>query len=110
MGSSLGFSAGESKFFPQLLVFFRNFWFFTFHGAGSFAEKSRLRGSWFFSLLNLPRLFAPLRFEILPSPFFAVIDSLSSVRSAVEQAPVGRISKSIFKKSEIRSRMKLIIP
>jgi hypothetical protein len=73
MGSSLGFSAGESKFFPQLLVLSRNFWFFSFRGFGSFFEKSRLRGAGSFCCMNLPRLFAPLRFEILPSPFFAVI-------------------------------------
>jgi hypothetical protein len=73
MGSSLGFSAGGSKFFPQLLVLSRNFWFFSFRGFGSFAKKSRLRGAGSFRWLNLPRLFAPLRFELLLVPFFAVI-------------------------------------
>ena len=68
----MGFSAGESKFFPQLLVLSRNFWFFSFRGFGFFFVKSRLGGAGSFRWLNLPRLFAPLRFEILFAPFFAV--------------------------------------
>jgi hypothetical protein len=36
-------------------------------------EKNRLGGAGSFRCLNLPMVFAPLRFENLLAPFFAVI-------------------------------------
>jgi hypothetical protein len=51
-------------FFPQLLVRLRS-------ADLVLAEKSRLRGSWFFFIETV--LFAPLNFEILLALFFAAI-------------------------------------